>query len=149
MFFLTATTVTSSGPSLYFQRKNRQASRWFEIKVFLFLPHVLVRLRITRNPLLYRRTISTSMDTTEATGPLLRLGYHFSINWRMQFNVTPSQTSVNKSLQTFKELGDNVLSLNFDVFAHIFMQKKLSDSDLKYVKNLPCFNDVKKQLVVI
>ena len=143
MPLLIASLLICRGPNQCFKRKNLHSSGLFEIKVFLLISYVLVRVRIARNLLLSWRIISTSRDIAKATGPLLGLRHHFSINWQMQFNITPS---TNKCLQTFKELDNNVLFLNSDVVAQYFYKKYLSDSDLKYPMNLSCFNDIKEQL---
>ena len=58
------------------------------------------------------------------------------------------RSSANKSLQKAKELEGNVLSLNLYVVHHYFYsRRKFSDTEPKFLKNLPCFNGIKEQLL--
>ena len=88
IYLLTSTTVVGSGPSLCLKRHNLQSSWWFKIRFFLLL-HVLIKLKIMRDPSLYWRTISTNRDITETTKPLL--GYDTTFQYSNGCNVMSYQ----------------------------------------------------------
>ena len=54
--------------------------------------------------------------------------------------------SVYKSLQKAKALESNVLPLNLDVVGHyLYLRKKLSNTNPKFLKNLLRFKEIKDQ----
>ena len=58
------------------------------------------------------------------------------------------RSDVNRSLQGFEKLKDNVLPLNIEIVGHYYYLKKtVQDWNVKFMKKSPGFRDVKDKLM--